>query len=140
MILTKGEQMILTPTYHVFDFYQVHQDALLLPMSLKSDAYTFEGQSVPAVSASASRDKEGRVHITVVNLDPHQPRTVQAELRGQHVSNVTGRILTAAALNAHNTFEQPNAVQPADFKGARLAGDTITIALPSKSIVVLELR
>jgi alpha-N-arabinofuranosidase len=140
MVLTRGEEMILTPTYHVFDLYQVHQDATLLPTSVRSEDYTFEDQSVPAVSASASRDDEGRIHITLVNLDPNRALTIEAELRGADVSTVTGRVLTAEAMNAHNTFETPTAVQPAAFDGARLAGDALTVELPAKAVVVLELR
>ena len=132
--------MVLTPTYWVFDLYKVHQDATLLPLHVASDAYTFNGQSVPAVSASASKDKDGRIHITLVNLDPNRGRTVQVDIRGQRVTSVGGRVLTAAAMNADNTFEQPNAVQPVDFQGARLAGGVLTLDLPSKSVVVVELR
>jgi alpha-N-arabinofuranosidase len=140
VILTQGDQMVLTPTYWVFDMYKVHQDATLLPLNIKSDAYTFDGQSVPAVSASASKDKDGHIHITLVNLDPNRGRTVQVDIRGQHVSTVTGRVLTAPAMNADNTFEQPNTVQPLDFHGARVSGDVLTLDLPSKSVVVVELR
>jgi alpha-N-arabinofuranosidase len=140
MILTRGAQMIVTPTYHVFALYTVHHDATLLPISLTAGSYTFEGQSVPAVSASASRDSAGWIHITLANLDPNRPRTVQTELRGARVTGVTGRVLTAAAMTAHNTFDQPTAVQPAEFRGARLSGGALTVELPAKSIVVLELR
>ena len=140
MILTRDEQMILTPTYHVFHMYRVHQDATLLPISLRSDEYTRGDEAVPAVSASASRDAEGRIHITLVNLDPNRARTVETELRGASVSNVSGRMLTADRMNAHNTFERPNAVQPASFTGARLSGNNVRIELPSRSVVVLELR
>jgi alpha-L-arabinofuranosidase len=142
MVLTRGKEMILTPTYHVFEFYTVHHDATLLPISLTAGGgtYGFEGQSVPAVSASASRDSVGRIHITLANLDPNRARTLETELRGARVTGVTGRVLTAAAMNAHNTFERPTAVQPAAFRGARLSGSTLTIDLPAKSVVVLELR
>jgi alpha-N-arabinofuranosidase len=140
VILTQGEQMVLTPTYWVFDLYKVHQDATLLPLHVVSDAYTFNGQSVPAVSASASKDTDGRIHISLVNLDPNRGRRVQVDVRGQQVSGVSGRLLTAAAMNADNTFEQPNAVRPVDFQGARLAGGVLTLDLPSKSVVVVELR
>jgi alpha-N-arabinofuranosidase len=139
MILTRGDQMILTPTYYVYDFYTVHHDAVSLPVSLDAGHYTYEGDSIPAVSASASRDTTGRIHITMTNLDPDQARTVQVAIRGQRVSRVSGRILTAATMAAHNTFEQPNAVHPESFDGARLAGETLTVRLPAKSIVVLEL-
>ena len=56
------------------------------------------------------------------------------------MSRVTGRILTAPTMQAHNTFDQPDAVRPAPFTGARLAGATLTVELPAKSVVVLELN
>lgn len=140
MILTEGDQMILTPTYHVFDMYKVHQEATALPISLKSDSYTYEGESVDAISASASRDAQGRIHITLVNMDPDAAHTVRTDLRGASVSGVTGRALTAATMSAHNTFEQPSAVHPTDFSGATLSGSTLTVEMPSKSVVLLELR
>jgi alpha-N-arabinofuranosidase len=98
------------------------------------------GESVPAVSASASKDKDGRIHISLVNFDPNRGHTVQVDIRGQQVSSVTGRVLTAPTMQAHNTFDQPNAVQPTDYRGARLSGGVLTLDLPSKSVVVVELR
>jgi len=140
MILTQGDRMILTPTYHVFEMYSVHQDARLLPLTLVGGPYELEGRSIPAVSGSASLDKEGRIHVTLTNLDPIRARSVSAELRGTQVSRVSGRVLTAEAMNAHNTFEHPDAVRPQAFTGARLAGQRLTLELPAKSIVVLELQ
>jgi alpha-N-arabinofuranosidase len=61
-------------------------------------------------------------------------------VRGQGVSGVSGRILTAGAMNAHNTFEQPDAVRPEAFDGATLSGETLTIQLPPMSLVVLTLE
>jgi alpha-N-arabinofuranosidase len=120
--------------------YKIHQDATLLPLYIRSDNYTFGGQSVQAVSASASKDKAGAIHITLVNVDPNQPRGVRADIRGVKVSAVSGRVLTAATMQAHNTFEQPAAVQPKAFTGARLSGGMLNVELPPKSVVVLELR
>jgi alpha-N-arabinofuranosidase len=140
VVLTEGEKMIVTPTYHVFEFYKVHQDATYLPTTLTSDTYTLEAEGIPAVSASASRDAQGRTHITLVNVDPTKSRTVQTEFRGATLSSVSGRILTAATMSAHNTFDRPTAVQPAAFNGAKLNGGALTVELPAKSIVVLELR
>lgn len=140
MILTRGDQMILTPTYYVFELYTVHHDAVMLPISLDAGRYEFGGESVPAVSASASRDRTGKIHISLTNLDPNRARTVRTELRGANVHAVSGRILTAATMGAHNTFEQPDAVHLASFTGARLAGDRLTVELPPKSVVVLELQ
>jgi alpha-N-arabinofuranosidase len=56
------------------------------------------------------------------------------------VSSVEGSILTASEMNAHNTFEKPDAVRPADFDGALLSGGGLMIQLPAKSVVVLTIR
>ena len=140
MILTRGDQMVLTPTYHVFEMFTPHHDATLLPISLDHGTYSYSGEDIPAVNASASRDSSGTIHVTLVNLDPEGARTVAGDIRGTSVSAVTGRILTASAMNAHNTFEDPGALQPAAFHGARLADGRLTIELPARSVVVLELR
>src|SRR5437763_1244488 len=122
MILTEGDRMVLTPTYHVFELYTVHHDAVLLPMTLEGTEprYELEGQSIPAVSGSASRDKEGRIHVTLTNLAPNRGRAVSGEITGAHVSRVSGRVLAAAAMNAHNSLGPPAAVQPAPFTRARV--------------------
>ncbi len=140
MILTDGPKMTVTPTYWVFEMYQVHQGATSLPVELATSDYKLGDQAIPAVSASASRDAAGKVHLSLVNTDPQQPVTVTCTLEGVAAKAVTGRILTAAAMNARNTFEAPDAVHPVPFTGASLAGATLTVALPAKSIVVLELN
>jgi alpha-N-arabinofuranosidase len=139
MILTEGDRMVLTPTYHVFALFAPHHDATLLPSTLEEGVYAFDGDSVPAVSASASRDSARTIHLTLANLDPQAPRSVTADIRGTVVSAVSGRILTAPAMNAHNTFDDPDAVEPAPFRGARLVGGKVVIELPAKAIVALTL-
>src|SRR5690606_37032422 len=100
----------------------------------------FEGRTIQAVSASASRDDEGRIHITFSNLDPMEGRTIEVDLRGADVSQVSGRILTADDMTAHNTFENPDVVTPTSFSGARMEGERLVVELPAKSVVALELR
>lgn len=140
MILTDGPKMCLTPTYHVFDLYKVHQDATLLPLTLQTENYELNGQKIPAITASASKDKEGVIHISLTNADPHRDLTVNCKINGTDFSEISGRILTAPELNAHNTFDKPQTIQPADFKGAKLAHHQVVVKLPAKSIVVLTLK
>jgi len=141
MILTQGNQMLLTPTYHVFEFYTVHHDAVLLPITISRGGwYTVGIDSIPAVSASASRDQSGTIHVTMSNLDPNVARTVTVDLQGATATNVTGRVLSGDKMDAHNTFEKPEAVKPAPFTGARVATGQLTVMLPAHSVVVLELR
>jgi len=139
MILTEEEKMILTPTYHVFEMYKVHQGATLLPLDLDCDPYQFGQAAIPAVSASASRDQAGQVHLTLCNLNPQETISLSGQIRGLSASSVSGRILTAAEITAHNTFDQPDTVQPAPFAGASLTQAGLSITLPAKSVVVLSL-
>jgi alpha-N-arabinofuranosidase len=140
MILTKDDKMVLTPTYHVFEMYKVHQDATLLPTDLDCAAYAHGDESIPAISVSASRDGEGKVHLSLCNLDPNQSASVSCELRGMEPTEAAGRVLTAEVINAHNTFDQPDVVKPATFDGATLTGNTVLLNLPAKSVVVLEIQ
>jgi len=139
MILTKDEKMILTPTYHVFEMYKVHHDATLLPIALQCGDYQFGNEHISELNVSASRDQTGKIHISLCNLNPKNSTELACELQGIKTRNVSGRVLTADTMSAHNTFDKPQAVKPATFNGFRLEGDIITIELPSKSIVVLEI-
>ncbi|HER09959.1 MAG TPA: alpha-N-arabinofuranosidase [Bacteroides sp.] len=140
LIFTEGDQMLVTPTYHIFDMYKVHHDAQLLPLSVDTPPYTFGDRSLPAISASASRDEDGKIHISLVNIDPGETRTLTVHLRGAAAKKVTGRILASEKMNSHNTFDEPNAVVPEKYTGARLDGDRIRMELPPRSVVVLELQ
>jgi alpha-N-arabinofuranosidase len=140
MILTDKEKMVLTPTYYVFRMYNVHQGATLIPVDLSAPVYKLGDASVPSLSASASRNSEGRVHLSIVNLDPNQAAEITTSIWGGAIQSVTGEVLTAPAVNAMNTFDIPNAVKPAPFSGYKLESSQLTLRIPSKSVVVLELK
>jgi len=140
VILTDQEKMILTPTYHVMEMYNVHQGATLLPLKIKTNDYTFGNKRLPAVSASASKDSLGLTHISLVNIDANKPQDISIELEGQKHNSITGRILTSNKLQEFNSFQNPDKIKPAVFNGASLKGNTITVKLPPFSVVVLELK
>jgi alpha-L-arabinofuranosidase len=140
MILTKGQQMILTPTYHVFKMYQPFQDATYIPVDLTTPQYMQGSASVPAISLSAARTMSGSIVVALVNLDPNKTTAVSVAITGASPSAASGTLLTAGAMDAHNTFENPDAVHPVAFNGATIAGHTISLTLPPKSIVVLNLH
>ena len=139
MILTDKEKMLLTPTYHVFEMFKVHQGATSLQLQLTSPDYVVGAEKIPALSASASRDAAGKIHLSLANADPKNPITLSCKLVGASSKSVSGRILTAPTFTAHNTFADPNAVTPRNFEGAKLTGDALTVTLPAKSVVMLEL-
>ncbi len=139
LILTDKEKMLLTPTYYVFDMYKVHQDAKYLPIQLNTPDYEFDGNKLPAVNVSASQDKAGKVHITLVNLDSHNTINVSTAFKDVKWSNVSGQVLTAGSTADVNTFTKPMNVVPKSFSGAKRDGDKLMVSLPAKSIVALEL-
>ncbi len=139
MILTKGDKMLLTPTYHVFEMYKVHQDAVYLPLEISADKKQIREKDVEMVNASASR-KDGVIHITMANIDLESERTVEIDLSGTGVSKVSGRILTSKNIGDYNTFEKPEVIKPVDFTGAKIIKGKIQVQLPAKSIIVLDVR
>lgn len=140
LVLTKGEQILLTPTYYIFDLYKVHQDARKLNISFTSPDYTVDGRKIPALSVSASIDSAGITHLTLVNLHPAQPIKLRSTLPGINWNAVTGKILTSQKLTDINSFDKPEAIKPTTFTGARKEGSDLVIQLPAKSVVQLELK
>ncbi len=139
VILTKDDKMVLTPTYYVFKMFSVHQEATLLNINLRCEDYIYGDKHIPAISASASVDKDGKVHISLANLNPNKQITVSCPLIGDTFNKINGEILTATAMNSYNTFENPDVVKPSAFNGFNLKNGILTVNMPSKSVVVLEL-
>jgi alpha-N-arabinofuranosidase len=140
VILTKGRQMLLTPTYHIFDMYKVHQDAKYLPIQINGADYINEGQKLAAVNASASKDSAGNIHISLVNIDPNNSIPVTLTLAGANWNTVTGQVLTSSKVTDINTFESPDNIHIVKFDGARKEGSSLVVSMPAKSVVVLELK
>ena len=139
MVLTQGERMILTPTYHVFEMFKGHQNATRLPVVLETEDYVFSNGAIPQISAAASRNAAGEVLVTCCNTSPNQPADLSCNLHGTGAIKVTGRVLTAESMNACNTFESPEAVQPGEFDRFSIGNDNLAITLPAMSVVALTL-
>jgi alpha-L-arabinofuranosidase len=140
VVLTDKERMILTPTYHVFELFQVHQGATALRVELQAPEYKFGNESIPSISASATRTEAGAIHLSLVNTQPTTPVTLTTKLSsGRLRPEIEGRVITAEAMDAHNTFEGATTVEPRRFEGFQLNGDKLTISLPPKSVVLLQL-
>ncbi len=140
MLLTDGAKMVKTPTYWVFDMYKDYQDATVLPVDVTSRWYNNDQWTMRAVSASAVRGTDGVVHIGLVNVDPNRPSSVSVKLDGVTGSQVSGRILTGDKMDAHNDFAAPDAVKPVAFNGASLSAGTLTVQVPAKAIVMLDIK
>ena len=140
VILTNKEKMILTPTYYVMEMYNVHQDATLLPLTLTVNDYILNGEKLPAVSASASKDSLGVIHISLVNIDPLQSQKISIVLKGETKKNLSGRILTSKKLQDYNSFTEPEKIKPAAFNTASIDKNVLTVTLPPMAVVVLTIK
>jgi alpha-N-arabinofuranosidase len=140
VILTQAEKMILTPTYYVMEMYNVHQDAVQLPIQLSSEKYLFGKDTLDAVNASASRDKNGLMHISLVNVHATKSQNIKIKLDEAGYKSVTGRILQSGKIQDCNTFENPKTVVTKLFTDVRLDKNELSVILPPFSVVVLEVK
>ena len=158
MILTdtKGAgHMVLTPTYHVFEMYKPFQEATYLPLDItpnptmqvrhemnkEMDTTKENGyRTLPLISASAAKTTSGSIIISLTNVSLDKKQEVAIRLNGFKGKNVSGRILTSKSVADYNDFDHPDRVQPTAFKDAKLKKDQLTVKLPAKSLVVLEVK
>ncbi|HEX4273512.1 MAG TPA: alpha-L-arabinofuranosidase C-terminal domain-containing protein, partial [Rhizomicrobium sp.] len=132
MILTDKDKMVLTPTYHVFDMYQAFMGATPYPATVSGPDYVQGDSHLPMADVFAARGKDGKLVLSIVNTDPAHAVQVVTNLAG----SAHGRILTAFAMDAHNTFDAPNLVHPLPFKSSTQDGK-MSFDMPAKSVVVV---
>lgn len=139
IVLTRGKEMVLTPTYYVFDMFKNHMDAKLLPLNLTMPNYVYGEEKLPAVNGSASVDSLGRIHISLVNIDAKNDITVRISL-ADNFKNLKSRVLTSSHFTDINTFENKLKVVPLGFSGARLENNKLIVKMPKLSVVSLEIN
>lgn len=141
VVLTEGEKMILTPTYHVFDMYKVHQDAERLATNYSGADYEMNGEKIPQVSVTASKDQAGKIHVSLCNVSHTEQSDVTIQLRGLNgeVSKIVGQQLASDSLDAHNTFESPETLRPTTFHAFEQERDVLRAKLAPMSVTVLEI-
>lgn len=137
VILTEGDRMLLTPTYHVFNLYKHHQEGELLDSYVETEEIGTEDK-VPNLQESVSMDQDGRIHITINNLSVSEAYEVEPVLAQASVKEVKGTILTGG-MRDYNTFEEPERVQPKEFTDYSLQDGRLTFRLPACSVLHLEI-
>ncbi len=137
VILTEGEKMILTPTYHVFHMYQCHQGAELLDSYLETERIGLEDEyRVPNLNESVSLGKDGKIHITINNLSAERDYEIEGVLAQTEIKEVCGTILTQE-MHAHNTFDEPDAVHTKAFDGCHIKDNKLIFTIPACSVLHL---
>ena len=140
MILTFGDKMVRTPSYHVFDLYTPHQDAIRLPVTGDPQMRTHEVGAYPRVSATASRAADQSISVTLAHTDPAKPVCVELTLTGLPSEALAkeGRILTAPALTDINTPADPNRVAMMPWTDFSFDGSKFIAILPPGSVAAVS--
>lgn len=138
VILTEGEKMLLTPTYHVFNLYKCHQEAELLDSYVETEEIGPEECRVPNLSKSVSLGKDGKIHITLNNLSIEEDYEIEGIFAETELKDVKGTILTGE-MHAHNTFVEPDAVHPQSFDRCKIANNKLVFTIPACSVLHLEI-
>lgn len=140
VILTEGEKLILTPTYHVMKMYAVHQDAMLIPLNFKTPQFSFEGQSLPALSVSASQNTSGDIHISLVNIDSQKAHAVSIPLEDIKYNKVSIEAIHSPEIQDHNTFDAPHKVGIKMFTEYYIKKDQLQLEIPAHSVLLVKIE
>lgn len=138
MVLTDGDKLLLTPTYHVFRMYRDHQDATQLETYAETTLVGTAEEPVPDLHVSASRSADGTLLVTAANLSADEARPVDVLLSGLKAAGVKAEVLTGAPA-AHNTFAAPDTVAPAPLE-ARLTDTGFAAPLPPCSVAAFRVQ
>ncbi|WP_194776329.1 alpha-N-arabinofuranosidase [Pararhodonellum marinum] len=140
LILTDDTNMILTPTYHIFDLYRAHQDAQLLSHHLSTEEVSFGEQKLESLQVSTSKSADGTVNISIANIHPDKKIDLEVLLRGIDPKSVTARALTGPSIDAYNTFDNKEAVKVSDFKDFKLNKSQLQISVPAHSVLMVRVK
>ena len=135
VILTEGDKMVLTPTYHVFDLYKAHQDAEAVDIHIDSKSMACDG--VPQLSGSASM-KDGALTLTLSNASADASTTIDVALLGFDAKSAAGRVLSGAT-DAYNDFNRPQfGIVP--LGGVALNDGVLSIKMPACSVAEITCK
>ena len=138
MILTEGEKMVLTPTYHLFRMMKGHMDGEKLDIDYNGGEIDVDGVKIPKISVSAS-EKNGAVTISMCNVSLDSDEDIEIALRDRDFTSAQAEILTSKNMNDCNTFDAPETVKPKKLD-VTLNGGTLTLKLPKMSAAVITLK
>ncbi len=137
IILTKDDNMVLTPTYHVFDLLKGHQGGHFLPFAWDEAPDTIQ-KGLPQVDLSASI-KEDRITLSLVNLSTEQNADLNLALQGAVPSSASGRLLSGRPTD-HNSFEEPNRIAIRELENLSLRGEKLRLSLPPCAIASVDIH
>lgn len=139
VILTEGDKMVKTPTYHVFDLYKEHQDATLVYSQIETASTGTETEQVPQISVSVSMDEQGVLHATLANLSDEEADLAELVFVNFVPTSVEGEVLCGKPAD-HNDFTAPDAVHLKPLTDVRVENGRVLARMPACSVARLTIR
>ncbi len=135
IILTEGEKLVKTPTYHVFDLYKEHQNGELVYSHIENKQVGGE-KKVPMISCSASV-KNGVLTVTLANCSLDEEAEISCPVMGFSANKAVARILTGE-VHEKNDFDEPErlVIKPHTVS---LGENGFTVTLPPCSAAEITL-
>ena len=141
VILTEGDKMVKTPTYHVMHMYRYHQGANLIESAVTGAGETGAGKwTVPKITESVSKDSEGIITITLNNLSVETTEDMDIKFADNGYKVIEAKVVTNTDIHAHNTFEAPEQITEQEFTGYTEHEDRVSVKLPASSVTVLRVK
>ena len=137
MILTEGDKIVLTPTYHLFKMMKGHMDGERLALEYDEKPYDTDNGRAVKISMSAS-EKDGVITLSACNTSLTDGEDIEVDLSGADAKNASALVITGE-MNAHNTFDEPDKVKP-EKMDVTLSGGVLSFKLPAKSAAVITVK
>ena len=139
VLLTDGDKMIKTPTYHVFNMYKCHQGAELIDSFVETTEVGSGDNLVPNLTESVSVSEDGTINITVTNLDATNDITLDITVADTEISEACG-LVVGGDIHDHNTFDKPDVVEARTLDGIKVDGGVITVTIPASSVICINAK
>ena len=139
LILTSGKEMVLTPTYYIYQMYADHQNASLLKTNVRAERYFFNEKSLNSLNVSASKDLQGLIPVTICNINAEKNLPLELIVNGiDKLSHTHARLLATLKINDYNNFGKKPLVVPVDFRSFKVSGNHINLIMPARSVLEIE--
>jgi alpha-N-arabinofuranosidase len=145
------DRLTVTPVFHVFDMYAGHQGGTSVrtlisagplgnvPVNSALDSREAQAAATPLASLSGSCSMQGKkALLTVVNPHLKNARETEISVRGARIESVSATVLTSTDPRAHNTLDQPHALEPKK-EAARPGATPLMYSFAPTSVTSLEI-
>lgn len=141
LFLSHEDHFIVTPVFHVFDMYAAHQngEAVRVDFSAPPTSYQRDNKQAEFWTLNGSASVQGKkVTLTVANASAGAPQEAEISIGSGRIASITVTTLRNSDIHAHNTFSDPDAIQPT-HQSLKASGSTLRHEFPPASVNLLEI-